>query len=209
VADDLQEIGSGVPVFPLYPNWAKEPNTTIGIVRKIVEFRGTAQTLISFLEEVPITFDAGFTMTTKEDEYNFIDFFNARRGKNQKFWVQHPKIAFELKASAGTGATSLNCYWNAAESNYVGFERIYILMKTGDLITRHIQNVTYNEITDVMQIDFATGLDRDLNLDNYWRIGRFLLCRYDEDALNMKHKTDLVSEASVRFYELIREYSLL
>jgi hypothetical protein len=208
VADDLQEIGS-FPVFPLYPNWATDPKTSLSFVRKIIEFRGTSSSLFSFLDDVPITFDAGFTMVNKEEEYNLLDFFNSRLGKNQRFWIQHPKAMFILKQSAGSGSTSLNCYWNAAESNYQGYERFYIMMKNGDIITRHIQSLTYNEITDIMQLDFNVSLGRDVGLEDYWRIGRFILCRFDEDELSITHKTDLVSEANARFYELVKEYSLV
>lgn len=208
MADDLQEIGSE-PIYPHYPNWATLPNTMIQLARKIVEFRGTAQTLRSFTDYVPISFDAGFTLYSKEEEYNFLDFFDQRRGKNERFWIQHPKIAFELEQDANAGASAMVCVPNTAESSYLGYERFYIVMKTGDIITRHIQNITYNEITDKMQLDFATGLDRDVLLDNHWRIGRFILCRHDEDSLRLDHKTDLVTEASMRFYEVVREYELL
>jgi hypothetical protein len=208
MANDFEDIDyPNIPIFPLLPNWASEPGSEILLARTIHEYRGTAQRLISFTPDVPISFDASFTTYNKEDEYLLIDFYNNRKGKNERFWSYHPKIAFELKQDMGSGATALVCLPNYAEAQYQGYERIYIVMNDGDILTRKVNNVIYDDLQDELSVEIATALDRDIDEDGYTRIGRFLLSRFDEDELNLNHKTSLTTETDLRFYELVQEYN--
>jgi hypothetical protein len=207
MANDFQDIDyPNTPIFPLLPNWVTTPGSEIALARTILEYRGSAQRLIPFTEDVPISFDAKFTTYNKQDEYSLIDFYNERRGKNERFWAYHPKVAFELKQDIGSGATALVCIQNYAESQYQGYERIYIVMNDGDILTRHVTNVSYNDIADELTVEIETALDRDVDEDGYTRIGRLLLSRFDEDELNLNHQSDLVTETDLRFYELVQEY---
>ncbi len=206
MADDLQNL-NGVQVFPFYINWATEPTTQIAIARKIIAYPGTAQTLVSYIDEVPISWDAVINVYNKEDEYTLLDFFNSVRGRNLRFWVQHPKAAFELVDPPGAGATTYVVQPNSAEDIWLGHERVYLLLKDGDLITRQITNAVYSETTDKLSLEFTTPTDRALGLDDYWRMGRFLLVRLDEDELDVEHFNDNSSEVKLRFYELVKEYA--
>ncbi len=208
MADDLQNLG-GVQIFPFYINWAMEPSTQIALPRKIIAYPGTAQTMVGYIEETPITWDAQINVFNKEDEYTLLDFFNSVRGRNLRFWIQHPKSAFDLVDPPGAGATTYVCAPNAAEDIWLGQERVYLLLKNGDLITRHITAANYNEATDKLSLEFTTPTDRAITLDDYWRMGRFLLCRLDEDELEVEHFNDNSSQVKLRFYELVKEYSAI
>jgi hypothetical protein len=207
VANDFEDIDyPNIPIFPLFPNWTTTPNSEIALARTLLQYRGSAQRLIPFTDDVPISFEAKFTTYIKEDEYSLLDFWNERKGKNERFWSYHPKIAFELKRDIGSGATALVCLHNYAESQYQGYERIYIIMNDGDILTRHVTNVSYDDLLDELTVEISTALDRDVNLDNHARIGRLLLSRFDEDEMSLTHRSDLATETDFRFYELVKEY---
>lgn len=207
MANDFDDIDyPNIPIFPMFPNWAVVPSSDIVLARTILEYRGSAQRLIPFTGDVPISYNAKYTAYNKEEEYGAIDFWNERKGKKERFWTYHPRLAFEIKYDIGAGATSLACYHNYAESQYQGYERIYILMNNGDILTKHVTNVTYDELQDELVVELATQLDRDVTLTNHYRIGRFLLSRFDEDEMTLTHLTDGATEFNARFYELVKEY---
>lgn len=205
MADNLIDLGT-TEIFPFYINWASEPNTEITIARKIIAYPGTAQTMVGYIDEVPISWDATINVYNKEDEYTLIDFFNSMQGRKNRFWIQHPKAVFELVDPVGSGSTVFICEPNAAQDNWLGHERVYFLLKNGDLITREIINAVYSDVTDKLSLEFTTPTDRVIGLDDYWRIGRFLLVRFDEDELELDHFNNNSCEAKFRFYELTKEY---
>ena len=141
MADNLLNLGT-TPIFPLMPNWAKTPSTSILMSRKILKQPGTSQVIESVTEDVPQSFTAGFTIFNKEDEYSIVDFFCNRRGKVQRFWVFHPKNMLVLKTEATIGQASIICIPNGFHLIHRGYERIYIKMNDGDTLSRKVFQVT-------------------------------------------------------------------
>ena len=206
MADSLTGMGS-FELFPLEPNWAKSPSASAVFVRHYESYPGTAQKLGSLTSLVPITMDMGFTLE-KADEYAAMAFFAARRGRWQRFWFKGAKRAFTLKEDMASGSTVLYVYDNGAYDLYQGHERIYIEMRSGDLIVRHVTSITDDTETNqrlILLLD--TALDRDVNLDNHWKIGRLLLGRVNMDKILLRFKTSHASEITGRFMELPTEYS--
>lgn len=206
MADNLLGLGSE-PIFPLSLNWVTNPRTGMILSRNILQKRGTVQLLGSFTDLVPQNFQASYLLFNKEDEYNFLEFIHNQRGKNKRFWIFHPKQSFILKEIASLGSSVLICYPNRAYSSYQGFERIWIGMENGDLISREIFSVTHDDLVGEMTLSFTDPLDREITLTNYYGIGRVLLVRFEEDEFSCKIQTDTVSQIDLNFYELVKEYS--
>jgi len=206
MADDYQDIGSEV-VFPQEPSWSRLPETSISISRIITQYRATSQQIDQITADSPIAFRAGFQVVTKAEEYELLDFFNGRRGRNKRFFIAHPKTHFFLKSTSLNGSTALTCEPNRSNIQYQGYERIYVIMNTGDILSRRVTQVVYNSGTDDITVTISTPLDRDLTTLNHARIGRFLLARFDDDEMTQQIQSDTVSEIEFPFVELVNEYS--
>jgi hypothetical protein len=194
------------PRFPFDPNWAEMPQTKLTLLKRILQHRGTSHELTSLTDEVPIGFEAGFTLFTRADYNTMLDFFVDARGRANRFWVKHPRRHFKLKVAASNGDSQIKCYDNNFHNQYQGEERLYIIMNDGDVLARHITAASYDSGNDWLLLSLNTQLDRDISLTNHVIIGRYLLARFDDDEWTYTAQTDTVIEFSFNFMELVREY---
>jgi len=206
MADDYQDIGTE-PIFTFDLDWVSTPKTEMVLSKNVIQQMGTVQTLGSYTDDVPQSFNGQFTIESKLVESNFLTFIHEQRGKNNRFWFLHPKQSFVLKTLAASGVSTVICEPNRAYSSYEGYERIWIGMNNGDILTRHVFSVTNNAPLGEMTLNLSTNLDREVNLTNHYAIGRCLLVRFDDDKFDFKIITDIVSRMNLRFFELPLEYS--
>jgi hypothetical protein len=162
---------------------------------------------VSVTDDVPERLKIGVTVSSKTDEYDLIDFFYNHRGRWAKFWMRSTVREFTLKENALSGSGAIITYVNGAHLQYQGYERIYIVMNNGDVLSRKVGNVTYDDVNEKYTLTLTTNLDRDLETDNHFLIARLLLGRFDEDSLILDYETDGVSEQVFTFQELVKEYS--
>lgn len=205
MADSLNGIGA-FSLFPLDINWAKRPTVDLALARILLKHIGTSVGLETFTDDVPERITFGVTVTEKSDEYDLIDFFANRKGQYGKFWIKGPSREFTLKEDALSGSVALLVYRNGAYTQYQGYERIWIEMNDGDILTRHIQSITDDDLNDRYSLNLATSIDRDLDVDGHIIIARLFLVRFTEDKLFLNFKTDVVSEIELTVKELVKEY---
>ncbi len=206
VADSYEDLGTH-PRFPHAPNWSRAPGTSLTLPRRILEFRGSAQEIAALTPDVPLSFEAEFTCVDKAEEHAVVDFFNARKGRCEPFWVAHPRRHFTLKEAANAGALVLNVAPNSAELQFQGYERIFLEMANGDVVTRHVYEAAFNEVQARVELSLETALDRDVTPENHVAFGRYLLARFDDDVLKERVLTDGVSAIALRFVEVVGEYA--
>jgi hypothetical protein len=208
VADSLLDINyPTVPLLATTPNWATRPSSKMAMTRRLVGHFGTSHQLISLTDDCPLTFEAGYTFVDKSEDNTIITFFIARRGRVQRFWVFHPHRLFRLKVAASNASDFMGCYPNDFHLQYQGYERIYIRMNDGDILTRAVTAASYNEGEDRLDLTLDSNLDRDIGLTEYDVLGRCLLVRFDTDTLRLRALTDSIGEAKLSFAELVQEYS--
>jgi hypothetical protein len=176
------------------------------MTRRILGYRGTQEDIFQLTDDVPIAFQEKFTVYDKTDESAMLAFFHARRGRRDRFWVKHPSQNFELKSTASSGSSTMLCYPNNSHLQWQGYERIYILMADGDVLTRKVNSVTYSESSNHVSLALNNALDRDITTTNQVLIGRLLLCRFDSDELRMNWKSTVTSDFTVKFHEVVGEY---
>ena len=203
MADSLTAVGS-VPFFPLEPNWATLPRSSVRMGRKIHRHEGTIDLIEFITDDAPIVLEMGFTVVEKSEEYDLLDFFYSRLGRHEKFWITWPREQFILNRDHNTSEATLDCELNSANLQYQGYERIEILMNNGDKVVRQITSIAADETEVELSLD--TVLDRDITTDGYIKISRLLLVRFDIDELSMVAETDYVGDFVIRFYELVNEY---
>lgn len=205
MADSYLDLGSA-PQFPIEPNWIQLPQTNLEIAHRVISYPGTAHDNFSIGDDVPISFSAKFTLYSHSEFDTFMDFFHARRGRNGRFWIKHPRQHFTLKTNASSGASSMVMQPNKSNLQWQGYERIIIIMNTGDEVTRKVTAATYSTADDDVTLTLNNALDRDITTSNYSLIGRYLLARFDKDVLDMVWLTSQTCEFTLNFYELVREY---
>lgn len=206
MADSITQTGS-IPFFPLEPNWATLPKSAVIMGRSIQVKEGTVDRIDTFTDDAPVKVEMGFTITSKEDEYSLIDFFNNRKGMYERFWITWPRNQFDLIRNHSSGDTVLECEYNKAELQYQGYERIEIMMNNGDKIIRQVTTVTANDAETQVNLSLDTSIDRDIGTTDYLKIARLLLVRFDTDTFTFRTETDTISELMIPFMELVNEYS--
>jgi len=206
MADDLKDIGQE-DIFPLPMNWQRSPANLFIITRYLHQFAGTSSSISELNPETPISFEGLFTIFNKTDEHSLLDFMHSRKGRIIRFWIPYQKEMFTLVDPASIGSGAINCEENGAVISYQGYERIYIKMKSGDMLTRWVTGITQDFNKIALTLD--TPLDRDIGLDDYFEIGRFLLVRFDSDKFEFEVSTNNIFDFSQRFVELVKEYSEL
>jgi hypothetical protein len=204
MADNLEDLGT-YSIFPIEANWVQKPKMDLELARLIIKYVGTSQKLETFTDDVPEGWSLYFT-PDEDDHYDLIDFFAARKGRHGGFWLKIPTREFTLKETALSGSTELVVERNFAHLQYQGYERIYIIMNTGDLITREITGTNDDEDNDKLELSLATVTDREITTSNHYFFGRLLLCRFDEDSLIMSYGQNAYPSISVRVVELVKEY---
>jgi hypothetical protein len=205
MADNLTKVGS-FELFDIEPNWADDIAFEHQMSRRLIAYAMGAATLEAIAPEIPVAFELQFLCEDKQAEYDLLTFFISKKGRLTRFWLRHPAAAFTLKTNASSGASGLYCKRNRFDLVYQGYERIYILMATGDIIVRKVTACV--DGADYTYIGFDTTIDRDVTTTNHIRIGRLLLGRFNSDKAKFEFKTSTVSTVTLAFSELVKEYSL-
>lgn len=208
MADDWQDIGSGIEIFPIDPNWISSPETNVLVARDIRRYPGTATEVDVLQEKTPFQVTCQFLLDTDADNYDFIDFFATHYARVHRFWFKHPKRSFTLKKNSNAGGGSIYAYPNFANLVFQGYERIYIRFKSsGDYMSRKVVSALYNDLNDEVELVLDTVLDRQVTVGDVAEFGRLLLGRYDIDTLTIKYQSNGVGVGQIKFYELVEEYS--
>jgi len=202
MADSLEDLG-GYDLFPIEPNWAVTPKGDLDLAKELINYPGTVSQLIGFTYDVPEVWSFGFS-PDKDEEYDLINFFVGKYGRTGAFWMKLPHTEFTLTTTALSGSTELRVERNLAERQYQGYERVWIDMHTGDILTREVNDTT--DETTYLSLSLTTSLDRDITLTNHYKICRLLFCRFDEDALIMNYSQDYYPQITIYVRELVKEY---
>ena len=72
------------PRFPLEPNWISEPQTGLTLLRRMIQFRGTAHHLEILTDDVPISTEMKFTIFTMADYNTLMEHFINARGRSNR-----------------------------------------------------------------------------------------------------------------------------
>jgi len=202
--DDLASLGA-TRIFPLELNWATQPTTTQNLVRRNYRYPGTAELLESTTNHAPVAVTGTCSAFSPKQIHTLTSFFCGRKGRFERFWFMSPRSGFTLKYIAKKGASALVCSGNRASWVFHQYDRIYILMADGALITRQLSSCTNDPVTSEITLLFDPPLDREVNLLNHIRIGRLALMRFDHDELSISFDTTLAGNANVKFTELTGE----
>lgn len=205
MADSITKLGA-FELLRIDPNWAKDLSNDYAISRRIISNLVSPTLLEPLSPEMPISLSLGFLCCSKIEKKELLEFWISKRARLMRWWLLNPLVAFNLAQTAGQYDVGIYCLRNRFDLSRRGHERIYILHSSGDLIIRKVTSSI--DIGGRTYIGFDSNLGRELTIGNVLKIGYVLLGRFNTDKINFVHKTNTISEATLTFVELIKEYSL-
>lgn len=205
MADSISGLGATIPIFSAALDWGKEVSYGLTPFRTIVQYPGTITSIYDDEEMKPESFSFTATLLYEEEIYDFLDFFKSRMGRWQKFWYFIDRSDFLPQDDFDVGSSSIKIL----NDGYYAFEnhRICIYLWNGDKIVREVTNASPSLDGSYISLDIDTAMDRDVFVEDVRMIGRVVLCRFDVDDIQVNYTTTYGATVSVRFYELVKEYS--
>jgi len=204
MADDIQDLGTEERLT-IRPNWASPNQIELTTSRDIVSFPSTVVDIFLFSELYKNKIKFKYLCEDKEVEYALIDFYNSRKGRLERFWIQGYKEEFILSQAISNTDTIINIHDNGFDLIYKGHERLYIELKNGDLITRKITNVA--KVGTELQLT-VTAITQDIAMSEVGVFGRIYLVRLDKDVLETVFNNSTIAEVELDFVEVVREYDI-
>ena len=192
--------------FLLRPNWKTSPKSIFDDNRELIQFTGTVLDIYNLGDKIGRTITYGYTNVNREDEYYLVNFFCNHQGKLRRFWLPEWKNAFVLYENISAGDTTItieNCFFSLVDQ---GYERIFIELKNGDILSRSVSAVIASGYLEYIHLN--NTIDRDISIDDIRYFGRLLLVRFDDDILNLSFRSDSVTKCSCTFKELPHEYGV-
>jgi len=202
MADSIEGLGTA-PLWRATINWRDVPKYDYEIPRRVVNFDGTATALFTLASAEPQQLEFLVTARNKQQEFDLISQFATFQGRHKRFWLLLPMRMFKLVGSQGIG-TQIVAEFDGFVSR--GFERLYWLTVDNDLITREVTGHTTDEGAGTQTFTLGTATDRVLDPNDIVLFSLAILCRLDQDTLEMDWQSDAVSETTVKVFELVEEY---
>jgi len=212
---------SGFELFPLEFNWASSPKINYDImnIKKIYQKTSTSTEIMAFSESMPYSLNSELLIKSKKEEKTLLDFFDFCKGRLKKFWVTNPLSNFKQYSTAFKSQSFFNIYPNNMEAWFTGNERIHIFNDQNSAIKKIINVERYpigseksmyptrNYDYDFLNLQFDYNLLDDWFLTDDNQIRFLKLVRFDQDDLVLQYNTDSTLTVSLKFQELVYEYS--
>lgn len=207
VTNDIADLSRTQLRWMRKPNWARAPQREFDLNRVIHQDGATTVEITSLNDLLPYTLQYRYTNVNKAEERALLNWFEERKSRTQRFWLPSWKELYTLAEDANVYDDHLLIENAGTFDAFQGIERVFILTHDGYLITRHVTSVAVGpNDTEILYLESV--LQREVLMSQVAWFGRFILGRFNDDSLNLQYRTAHVSEVTVEFRELIREYSV-
>lgn len=206
MADSLTGLGSNTTIFLVEPDWKSAISNEFELSSQILGYPGTVQSLLTFASKVPKIIEFKLMNLDKSTECELIEFFVARKGRFSPFWLLGHTSEFKLSQTIPAASPVLYVEDNGFVNKFKEYERIYLDMKNGDLITRQITSVVAGPAVNEITLQLDTVTDRELSNDDFHKFGMLYYVRLNKDLLDLPHESKSISSTSISFQELVNEY---
>lgn len=204
MADSITGLGSVTTQFWTPPSTSQDITSSYISTAKFFQFTGTKSEATRIIDGIGQVINATFTFQDKDEQYDFLTFFQNQLATVHKFWTPVWNNQFTLNQTAYTNDTTLKIEKCFFAQSYVGYERIWIMLQDGSKIVRQITNAV--EYGDYEELTLDTAIDRDIAIADIKYFGRFILCRFGSNDVEFDYSTTYFARTSVKFYELVQEY---
>lgn len=204
MADSILDTSPITAMWLREPDWSDQVFNNARLSKALIQYGGSQAALWIDNYEAPKCIKMKFVSHDKTEESELLNFFEDRNGRFEKFWIPAWTTHFTLNTTIAAVATGIVVRNNKFASAYRGHERLIIILNNGDVLVRKITAVTEGTTTETLTLSSALGV-QVLATDIAF-FGLFLLVRFDSDKIILEYTTNTVSETTLQFYELIREY---
>jgi len=205
MADSILNLTRTQDRLMIKPNWVQPIESTFDFYREIYGYSGTVTNIFNLSKNYSHQVTYTFTNLNSEDEFNLTHFFCLHRGRCRRFWVPLWYNAFKLNIAVSAGDNILTIINNNFYRVDRGYDRIFLLLKNGDLITRSV-TLVLKGLNNTENILLDSPIDRDIGLTDYTFFGKFLLSRFMDDKMDLKYNSDTGSSCQLSIKELPFEY---
>jgi len=200
---DLIACGTDT-IFRFKPDWTSRPTMEITTGRELVQYDKAAMRYRNLTDKISWNVKMKFFNLTKANEYDILQYFISHRGMVNKFWLPVRWNYFSLYNSIVSGSKTFIPADSSFEYIAKCTERIFILLKNGDMLTRQI--LEQNLIPSPVEYTVKTAFDRNIAQIDIDILGKLILCRFDQDELQFNYISTELSELDLSFRELGQEY---
>lgn len=205
VGDILNDLAS-IDLFRIMGEWSSPITEELKESRQVLRYPGTVEEFIRDSDERPAKIDLKFQFVSKAEEKLFLDFWFFKSARIGKFWLMAPGTHFLINQDIPVSQN----YFIIKRSNYtdsfiVG-QRFFFRLTTGKVITGKITSVIIGPTNAEETVFVATAFSIAITKATIEQASFLYLVRFDSDNLDVNFKTDIVSELSMSFVELITEY---
>lgn len=204
-SDDLQDLPWTSTYFSFDPDWKKPISHLFQLTREINSYPGTLHSIYKPTSACPLAVEAGFTNLSKDEEHDLWDFFYDRHGRLERFWLPAWQTQYTLVTDIAVGSSNVYIRDINFRNAFNGHERIYIRTTSGYFITRQVIAAELDS-DDVEKLTVATPFSDSIPVSIVRNMGRFILCRFDSDTLEVNHITNEHSNIAMKFLELVGDY---
>jgi hypothetical protein len=207
MADDIQTL-SALQEFPFYLDYQRGVNFDLIEGYSSVIFGPYAPLqIVDDVVDKALRVRMDFTFYSRQELHGFLAFMDYHKGRLKKFWLYCNTNEFLLQNNVPPNNFTLDCYNSAYPLVFKDGDRVYLILKNGDTIVRKLASAETNELGTVMTLACTTGLPASgILLSDVLEFGRVLCCRFDHGSFELNYKTAEVSQVSLRFFELVKEY---
>lgn len=205
MADYLNDL-STYEILRIFPDWEGAISGGFELSQKINRHPGTIDQISNLSDERPFTTDLPFKFFSKEEEYEYTDFFISHKGRWKKFWLPAPHSFFEVDEAITNGQDYIVVKDREFREAHRGHERIWVELKNDDWLTFKILSVVAGPGPDQEKLTLSTTFDRDIQPSEISLCSFIYLGRLDQDVVDFEYANDVVSLSNQKFVELIKEY---
>jgi len=205
MADDLQGLDSS-PVLRIPVNYTSDLTGKLNMFRDVLQFPGTTQELIAYADIYPRTYELEFLFVSKQERYEFLEFWHLVRGEAKKFWYITEEIAFELVSLIGSLDTSFIVKENNFHEVRSGDERVCFRLRDGDILSRPITDLTHDEFNGEYTLETAIAFGRVIEIEDIFGIFFIVPARFDNEVAKITNQSKVASTCSLTVQEILTEY---
>lgn len=184
-------------VFDTEPNWASPVKMSIGRPTDLLEYLG-ASLADTYYDESVMAFGHEHLFSTRQECYNFENFFHSKMGRFGAFFFPTWQRDFKITAAFASGADTISIddiqyssYWG---TNDIIGKLVYLLFPDGTGVQRKVISAPSSTS---LQFDSAIGKAATVD-DLYGLFSCFLVPgRFAIDELEMKYRIPSVAESSI------------
>lgn len=206
MSDYLNGLG-GYSLYRFEIDVKRSPQSALNASRQFLDDAGTKRGVATYTTNLPLIHSVSFTELERGNIKNLIEFFNTVRGRLKSFWWIVQQNLFTPASDYLLNQTVLAVEQNLFGENFRGYERIFLLLSSGDLLTFKVAAVISGLLpADPIGLQISAPLDRNLDIDEILIFGKLIFCRLDEDELKVKFSTSEIAETEIKLRELVEGY---